>query len=105
MSTRLGGSRGACDVCGNGIATVQGATRAAVLIGCGALVLYPVPLLVLEPFNTGDSTTSARVHLGHANCLDLFNGLGIVRNTGGVCDEVHAHRLRARLDPVAAGGG
>ena len=63
------------------LATVQGATSAVVLIGCGTLVLYPLIFLVLESFNTGDPVIFPPTRLGLGNYLDLFNELAIMRNT------------------------
>jgi iron(III) transport system permease protein len=63
------------------VATVQGVTTAAVLIGCGALVLYPVLFLIEESFNTGDPIVFPAERFGLGNYLDLVHDLGIVRNT------------------------
>ncbi len=63
------------------IATVQGVTTAAVLLGCGALVLYPVLFLIEESLNTGDPIVFPAEQFGLGNYLDLVHDLGIVRNT------------------------
>ena len=66
------------------VATVQGVTSAVVLLGCGALVLYPVLFLIQESFNTGDPIVFPAEQYGLENYLDLVNELGVIRNTAAV---------------------
>ena len=63
------------------VATVQGVTTVVVLLGCGALVLYPVLFLIQESFNTGDPIVFPAEQYGLENYLDLVNELGVIRNT------------------------
>lgn len=63
------------------VGTVQGITTAAVLIGCGALVLYPVLFLIQESFNIGDPIVFPAEQYGFDNYLDLVHDLGVMRNT------------------------
>ena len=63
------------------VGAVQGVTSAVVLIGCGALVLYPVLFLIQESFNTGDPIAFPAEQYGFDNYLDLVHDLGVMRNT------------------------
>jgi iron(III) transport system permease protein len=63
------------------VATVQGVTTAVVLLGCGALVLYPVLFLIEESLNTGDPIVFPAQRFGFFNYLDLAHDLDVMRNT------------------------
>ena len=63
------------------LTTVQGMITAVVMLGCGALVLYPVLFLLLESFNTGDPIAFPPEALGLGNYRDLALDLQIIGNT------------------------
>jgi len=81
MTARAGGLATRLQRLWERVATVQGVTTAAVLIGCGGLVLYPVLFLIEESLNTGDPMAFPAERLGLDNYLDLVHDLGIMRNT------------------------
>jgi len=81
MSARAGGLSTRLKRWWERVGTVQGITTAAVLIGCGALVLYPVLFLIEESFNTGDPIAFPAEQFGFDNYLDLVHDVGVMRNT------------------------
>ena len=52
-----------------------------VLLGCGALVLYPLGFLITESFNVGDPQVFPPQELGFGNYTDLIEDSRILSNT------------------------
>ncbi len=52
-----------------------------VLLGCGALVLYPLAFLIIESFNTGDPQIFPPEEIGFSNYLNLIEDSRILTNT------------------------